>query len=105
MVDHLTEDEQVEALKKWWNENGKSIIFGVIIGIGAIVGFWKWNEHRETQALAASLEYDNFAQLVIDKKPEKIAQSYAILTSEYPDTSYATLAALLYASYEPPKTV
>jgi len=28
---YSTEEEQVEAIKKWWNENGKSIIAGIII--------------------------------------------------------------------------
>jgi predicted negative regulator of RcsB-dependent stress response len=28
-----TEEEQVEAIKKWWNENGKSIITGIIIAV------------------------------------------------------------------------
>jgi len=109
MVDQ-TEDEQVEALKKWWKENGRAIVVGLILGIGGIAGYWKWTEYVETRALAASLEYDRFSQLIIDSKPDDIASSssatvtiatsYAILTSEYADTSYAALAALLYASYE-----
>ena len=33
---YQTEDEQVEALKKWWEENGKSVIFGLCIGVVAI---------------------------------------------------------------------
>ena len=100
MVEQLTDDEQLEALKKWWKENGTAIIVGIIIGVSAIVGFWKWNQHVETQALAASLQYDNFSQAVIDNKPEDIKKYFTILKTEYVDTSYAALAALLYASYE-----
>jgi len=100
MVEQLTEDEQVEALKKWWKENGRAIILGVIIGVSAIVGFWKWNQHVEEQALAASLEYDRFTQYIIEGKSEQIAKSFSMFTGDYEGTSYATLAALLYASYE-----
>ena len=31
---YKTEEEQVEAIKKWWQENGKSIIAGVVIAAG-----------------------------------------------------------------------
>ncbi len=100
MAEQLTDDEQVEALKKWWKENGTAILVGVIIGVSAIVGFWKWNQHVEDKALAASQQYDNFSQAILDKKPELIEKSFSILKDEYVDTSYAALAALLYASYE-----
>lgn len=100
MVEQRTDDEQVEALKKWWKENGTAIIVGIIIGVSAIVGFWKWNQHVETQSLAASQQYDNFSQAVIDNKPEEIENYFTILKTEYVGTSYAALAALLYASYE-----
>ena len=36
---YKTEEEQVEAIKKWWNENGKSIIVGIVVGITAIFGW------------------------------------------------------------------
>lgn len=47
----LTEEEQVEALKKWWKENGTAVIVGVVIGISAVVGFWKWREYRDARLL------------------------------------------------------
>jgi len=100
MAEELTDDEQVEALKRWWKENGTAIVVGIIIGVSAIVGFWKWNQYVENQALAASLEYDNFSQAVIENTPEAIEKSFAVLKAEYADTTYAALAALLYASYE-----
>jgi len=100
MAEEFTEDEQVEALKKWWKENGTAIIVGIIIGVSAIVGFWKWNQHVEDQALAASQHYDKFAQAIIEDKPESIEKSFTLLQTEFADTSYAALAAMLYASFE-----
>ena len=48
-----TEEEQVEAIKKWWNENGKSIITGIIIGVIAIFGWRSYENHTAMQAKAA----------------------------------------------------
>ena len=31
------EDQQVEALKKWWQENWKALVAGLGLGVGAIV--------------------------------------------------------------------
>ncbi len=100
MAEQLTDDEQVEALKKWWKENGTAIIVGLVIGVAAIVGFWKWNQHVETQALGASQQYDNFSLSIIENKPDEIEKTFSVLKTEFVDTSYAALAALLYASYE-----
>jgi len=29
-----TEEEQVEALKRWWQENGKSLILTIAVSVG-----------------------------------------------------------------------
>lgn len=49
-----TEEQQVEALKRWWQENGRAVIAGVAIGGGAILGWTLWQNHQEGQAVAAS---------------------------------------------------
>ncbi len=55
---YKTEEEQVEAIKKWWQENGKSIIAGVVIGITAIFGWRAYDNHTAVQAEAASTLYE-----------------------------------------------
>jgi predicted negative regulator of RcsB-dependent stress response len=35
-----TEEEQVEALKRWWKENGQATLAGLVLGIIVILG---WN--------------------------------------------------------------
>ena len=61
-----TEEEQVEAIKKWWNENGKSIIAGIIIGVIAIFGWRSYENHTAMQAKAASILYEQL--LVASRK-------------------------------------
>ena len=53
-MEYETEEQQVEALKEWWAENGRAIIAGVVLG-GVVIGGWGWwQSHRENQAVAAS---------------------------------------------------
>ena len=36
-MDDLTEREQLDAIKKWWSENGKAIIAGLVVVVAGIV--------------------------------------------------------------------
>ena len=67
MADHITEEEQIEALKRWWEENGKQTILGIALIVGGYFGWQAWTDHSVEQSSAASLTYqemvDNLAGL------------------------------------------
>ena len=44
------EREQVEALKKWWRDNGRSVIIGLVIGFGTLIGSRLWVNYTEKMA-------------------------------------------------------
>ena len=90
---HQTEEEQVEAIKKWWKENGTSVIIGVALGIGAIFGVRYWFDYQKTQTQQASALYAAVLEnLAADKmKAEALASEMA---KNYASTPYATLTAL-----------
>ena len=39
---YASEEEQVQAIKKWGKENGPGIIAGLILGLGALFGWRYW---------------------------------------------------------------
>lgn len=97
MAAHLEEEEQVEALKRWWKANGGSIIAGIILGLAAIFGWNTWNNYQKTQAQQSS---DLYTQLLdaVGKKQYDLAEGIAQrLTGEYGDTIYADFARLFQA--------
>lgn len=58
MDDYYSEQEQWERVKAWLRENGLWLIAGILIGIGALVG-WRWWEARvERIAQEASGRYE-----------------------------------------------
>lgn len=93
---HRTEEEQVEAIKNWWKENGTSVVVGVAFGIAAIFGVRYWFDYQKTQAQQASALYaEVLASLSGDKqKAESLASQIA---SGYSSTPYASLTALSLA--------
>jgi predicted negative regulator of RcsB-dependent stress response len=92
-----TEEEQLDAVKRWWKENGQSTIVGVVLGVAVILGWNYWQDYKKTQTGQASTLYSQLIQAVgADKKDsaEKLAER---IQSEYPKTEYATYSGLLLA--------
>lgn len=73
------ENEQVDALKRFFAENGKALAVGVILGIGALVGWRYWTGHQEGATRSASLSYENSVAALRADKPEtfKAAEKFA----------------------------
>lgn len=100
MAEHLTEEEQVEALKKWWKENGTAIIIGIIVGLGAVIGVRYWFSYQESRAVSASDVYNRFTAAV-SKKDAAMALTLANeLREKYKGTSYAALTAMQMAKQD-----
>ncbi len=100
MAEHLTEEEQVEALKKWWKENGTAVIIGIVVGLGAVIGVRYWFSYHETLAVNASITYDKFND-ALKKKDAALVQTLSNeLRDKYKGTSYAALTSLQMAKQE-----
>jgi len=94
---YRTEEEQVEALKRWWDENGRSVIIGVVLALAAVFGWRAWQDHQRGQAEAASTEY----QLLLDRlnagEGREVTEIGRRIIGQYPTTPYAVLASLALA--------
>jgi len=87
-----TDDEQVEKLKKWWEENGRSVIAGVIIGVGGLFGYRYWIDLQEANAEAASAHFVQMMEALKSSDNAVVAEQADTLISDYSATDYATLA-------------
>ena len=106
MADHITEEEQIEALKRWWDENGKQVVLAIVLTVGGYFGWQAWTDHVEEKTAAASLVYqemldhisDTTAGDVVDAdKQVEISQLAETLKQDYSNTQYAFYAALIKA--------
>ena len=94
MVDvNLLEEEQVEALKKWWKENGKSVVAGIVMGLGGVFGWQYWTEHQQEVAEQASIEFEQLTESVAAGSAVAVTQAESLITSHQGST-YAAFAAL-----------
>jgi predicted negative regulator of RcsB-dependent stress response len=95
-----SEEEQVEALKKWWSENGLAVIGGIIIGLIAIFGWRGWQGYQLAQAEAASNLYTH---LILDVRRQKFVHARKVadqIIADYQRTEYAVYASLLLAKFD-----
>ncbi len=103
MVDpHFTDDEQAQKLKEWWKQNGSSVVFGLIVGLGLVGGFNYWRDYKQSQAEQGSEWYERMLSEYAANQVDNAQTAGAKLMAEYDGTPYAEQAALFLAkiSYE-----
>ena len=100
MEGYRTDEEQIEHLKKWWNENGKAVIGGLIIGLAAVYGWRGWQTHLIEQGKAASDIYQNMTEEVRQNKKDSAREYANNLLTDYSSTTYATFAAFMLAKLD-----
>jgi predicted negative regulator of RcsB-dependent stress response len=94
---YRTEEEQVEALKRWWQENGRSTVAGVVLAIAAVVGWQGWQSSRDAAAADASIVYQQMLQALTSETLadiERGREMAAELKDKHRGSSYAQFAAL-----------
>jgi len=94
--EYQTEEEQIEAIKRWWKENGKSIILGFVLGIGGIGGFRYWQSTVDEQTQLASMNFEEVVSLSKTDKKEFLSKVEEIEV-QHAGKSYADLAAFVAA--------
>jgi predicted negative regulator of RcsB-dependent stress response len=95
MSTYLSDDEQAEALKKWWKENAVSIIVGAGLGFGIIFGWQGWQMFQTSQGEAASQLYAQVEKAT--KSGADFDNTAAQLKADYAGTAYASYAAMQQA--------
>jgi predicted negative regulator of RcsB-dependent stress response len=97
MEPYVTEEQQVEALKKWWKANAGAVIIGVTIGLGVIFGWQYWRGYQQSQAEQASLQYETLSQALEKTDFQKVHEQGQVLLEQFPDSFYAALTAFKLA--------
>jgi predicted negative regulator of RcsB-dependent stress response len=92
---YQTEEEQIQAIKDWWKENGRSIVIGLIIGLAAIGGYRYWTNYVQTQSEQASVLYANVMDAAAEKNTEVALTAGKEVIEKYSSTPYAPLTALI----------
>ncbi|NOR51942.1 MAG: tetratricopeptide repeat protein [Gammaproteobacteria bacterium] len=96
---YQTDEEQVDAIKEWWDQNGKSVIVGLVIVLGSVFGWNKWNEHQQGLSASASSRYE-MMMAQVEKDPDGAVAMGESLKQEFKGSHYSVLAAMMTAKIE-----
>lgn len=94
---YTSEQEQVEAVKKWLRENGFAIAAGVALGLGALFGWRFWENQQIAQAEAASVAYQRVMAASEEGDAAGAKAAAKEILTRHQDSGYAPLAALTLA--------
>lgn len=92
-----TEEQQVEALKRWWKENGQACVVGLVLGFIAIFAWNYWQDYKKEQQFQASAMYEKVLKASEENKKETVEKLSANLEEQYKNTPYAVYSELLLA--------
>lgn len=103
MSTHLSDEEQLETLKRWWREHGIQWALIIVVGVGGWFGWNYWKDNREARAQAASLAYTNLIMLASESEnadAERLATLHGMgdeLRDAFPGSVYVHYTAMLQA--------
>ena len=98
MSDYLTDEEQAERLKRWWEQNGTSLVVGVALAVAAVVGWRTYQGYVQDRADEAS---DVFAAYVAGRNEvQPTGDQLAVIDTEFEGSGYHVFTLLYRARDE-----
>jgi predicted negative regulator of RcsB-dependent stress response len=94
---YMTEDEQLEEIKKWWKRYGNLVTIALSVVFLCIAGYRYYNWHQEKVTQQASNAYESM-MVALSNHNVKSVRSYANeLINGYSKTVYADVAHMTLA--------
>jgi predicted negative regulator of RcsB-dependent stress response len=106
VADHLSEEEQIEAFKRWWAENGLQLILALVLVVGGYFGWQSYQTQQRESAAQASEIYMGMIDIITSQpqgEPLNSERRVAVkskadeLKLDHSGSGYAQFAALLKA--------
>ncbi len=91
------EQEQLAAIKGWWNQYGGLALLAVTLVLGAAAAWNGWQWYQRSKAVEAAQVYAELQRVAGAKDLGKVKAAAGTIIENYPRTIYAPLAALTSA--------
>ncbi len=95
--EYLTDDEQLDAVKRFTREYAPVLIIGALIGAGGLFGWRYYQNYQNEQGLKASAQFAQLSALTQGGDVAKSRQAANQLIADYPSSPYADQAKLVLA--------
>ena len=100
MAELRTDEEQVEAIKQWWKNNGSSLLIGIGAALAIVFGWQAWQNHQAQQRTEAASQFVTLMN-AFGAEDETSADTVTFvaktLRDDHADSAYAVYANLMLA--------
>ena len=91
-----SDEEQIERIRDWWSEHGKTVIAGVVLGVAGLIGWQGWQGWQDNRMASAAAAFANLEQMAAAGEGDVVERAQAVATA-HDGTSYTVLAWLIGA--------
>lgn len=98
MADYLDDEERAERLKRWWQENGTSLVVGVALAVAAVIGWRIYQGYQQDRADKASELFD--AYVAARAAGESTVDQLAAIDTDFEGTGYHVFTLIYRADDE-----
>jgi predicted negative regulator of RcsB-dependent stress response len=95
--DYLTDDEQLEAVKRLAAEYGPWTIGAVVLGLALVTGYRYYQSHQDQRSLAAGAQFQSMTAAIQKKDEAKARQIADVLAKDFSGSPYADQAQMALA--------
>lgn len=93
----MTEEEQLERMKQWWGQNGKSVLTAAALFVAIVVGWQYWQHHQAAQKALAADAFTEMTLLLNEGDTDSFEQLAESFLQSQSDSTYAGFTHLLLA--------
>lgn len=96
-----TDDDELVAVKDWWQRNGKPLLTGGLLAVIVVLGWQGWQRYQNNQAQGGSALYQQLLETALTPSGQadagRVAEIAGKLKSEFGGTAYAQYGSLFVA--------
>jgi len=93
----LEEQEQIDALKSWWKEHGRTVMAAAVAAILAAGATFGWREYQRSQSEKASALFGALEQASRARDQKQVRELATQVMDKYSSSAYGAMAALVAA--------
>ncbi len=93
----LQEQEQLDALKAFWNKYGNLVTWVLVLVLGAFAAWNAWNYWQREQGVKAGGMFEELERAAIAGDADKAGRIFADLKGNFPSTAFAQQGGLMAA--------
>ena len=97
MAYDLEEQEQIAAIKGWWNDYGKLVLLVAIACLVTVAGFQGWRYYRAQQTERAATLYNQLMEAERGNDAKRVRDIAGQIIDSHGSSQYAGMAALAAA--------